>query len=307
MQIRTFNPIAGIQSAQGLDVSNFQGQFDWSAAKREVSDLQFGIYRLTQGLGKPNQVSPDPDASWNHKQIRDQGLHPGAYHFLDPLEDGTAQAQYYVSMFGQLGIIDSDMLWLDNETGGSSAAQVSACANAFMDELHKLRPNNPMGVYTYIDFATSGNCAGLGKWPLWLAFPNSSAPVPPPPWSKWTFWQWGNRGAGGQNVDADAFNGTSGTLTSWIEGFKPGINPVAGLEVTRRGFTNVDLAWKAPAGATSYTVKAIHHGTVVRSETTIVPSIRMHQLQPLHTYEFTVRAHPGQSLGADATITATTH
>ena len=300
--IRTFNPVAGVSSAQGLDVSNFQGQFDWRGAVRSIPDLAFGVYRLTQGLGSPGTVSPDPDAQWNHREIRDNGLHPGAYHFLDPRLDGAAQADYFVTQHGRLGIIDTDMLWLDNETGGSSAAQVSNCANAFMTELHKLRPNNPIGVYTYISFSTSGNCAGLGKWPLWLAFPNSKAPTPPPPWAKWTFWQWGER----SGDDADAFDGTSGDLTAWIESFQPGMNPVTGLHQTRRGFTSIDLAWVAPAGATSYTVHAYHHNTLVRTETTTIPSIRMRDLLPAHTYEFKVRAHPGASTGSDATVNVTT-
>src|SRR5258707_4819758 len=175
----------GVQTAQGLDVSNYQGKFNWSAA----TGLSFGIYRVTQGLGG-HVNSPDPDDQWHHQKITAKGLVRGAYHFFDPTLSGQAQAEYFVTQNSQIGLDASDMLWLDHETGGASPAEVSAAAVAFMTELDKLRPNNPRGVYTFISFATGGNCHGLDKWPLWLAYPASSAPVPPPPWAKWTFWQW---------------------------------------------------------------------------------------------------------------------
>jgi lysozyme len=199
--------VQSVQSAQGLDVSNYQGQFDWSS----VSGLSFGIYRMTQGLGH-NTNSPDPDAPWNNEQLKKQGLIRGSYHFFDPTLPGEQQAQYFMTQRSQLSLEDTDMLWLDHETAGASPADTSAAAAAFMTELDQLAPHNPRGVYTYISFATGGNCAGLEKWPLWLAYPSSTAPVAPPTWSKWTFWQWGLR----NGVDTDAFNGTAEDLQNWI-------------------------------------------------------------------------------------------
>jgi lysozyme len=200
----------GVQSAQGLDVSNYQGQFDWSS----VNGLSFGIYRMTQGLGNDTN-SPDPDAAWNNEQLKNHGLIRGSYHFFDPTLSGEEQAQYFVTQRSQLGLEDTDMLWLDHETLGASPADTSAAAVAFMTELDKLAPNNPRGVYTYISFATGGNCVGLEIWPLWLAYPSATAPVPPPTWTRWTFWQWGLR----NGVDADAFNGTAEDLQNWIASY----------------------------------------------------------------------------------------
>jgi lysozyme len=199
-----------VQSAQGLDVSNYQGQFDWSS----VPGLSFGVFRMTQGLGH-NVNSPDPDAAWNNQQLKEQGLIRGSYHFFDPTLSGEAQAQYFVTERAKLGLADTDMLWLDHETTGPPPEEVSAAAVAFMTELDKLCPNNPRGVYTFISFATVGNCVGLDRWPLWLAYPASSAPKPPLPWSNWMFWQWGLR----NGVDTDAFNGTPAELQAWIASY----------------------------------------------------------------------------------------
>lgn len=211
----------GVQSAQGLDVADFQGRFDWKGAKARTPGLAFGIYRLTQGLGAPGTASPDPDAAWNHEQIAANGLRRGAYHFLDPKLPGAAQAEYFVEQARHLGLDTADMLWLDNETEGASPAATAQCARDFMAKLDHLAPHNPRGVYTFIDFARNGSCAGLGNYALWLAFPSTTAPAAPPPWNRWTFWQWGQRG-----TDQDAFNGTSADLDAWIRSFAP--EPSAG-------------------------------------------------------------------------------
>ena len=225
MMIRAYDPAEGaVASAEGLDVSNYQGHYNWAAAVRAFPGLAFGIHRATQGLGGGGTNSPDPDAVWNHQQIRDNGLRRGAYHFLDPYLDGAAQARYFVGVLDAIGLIDHDMLWCDNETPGSSPQAVATCAAAFMGELVKLRPHNPRGVYTYISFANEGNCAGLAGYPLWLAYPSAAAPKPPPPWVRWAFWQWGLR----NGTDADAFNGTVAALDAWIASFLPPPPPPAG-------------------------------------------------------------------------------
>jgi lysozyme len=227
-----------VQSAQGIDVSDYSGHYDWAGAKHAVPDLCFGIYRLTQGLGAGGTVSPDPDAAWNHQQIAAQGLHRGAYHFLDPHLDGAQQAQYFMAQHARLGTTPADMLWLDNETAGPSVAETAACAVAFMDELDKLAPRNPRGVYTFIDFAREGNCDGLSGYPLWLAYPATAAPSTPPPWHRWTFWQWGQR----NGTDTDAFNGTASQLDDWIASYQPKTGPYRHLAPGNRSLGQIAAA-----------------------------------------------------------------
>ena len=225
-------------SAQGLDVSNYSGQYNWAEAKKNIPDLCFGIYRLTQGLGGGGMVSPDPDAAWNHAQIAAQGLHRGAYHFLDPQQGGEPQAQYFVSEHAKLGTTPADMFWLDNETAGGSPAETAACAVAFMAELDKLVPHNPRGAYTFISFAEDGNCNGLSGYPLWLAYPAASAPATPPPWHRWTFWQFGER----NGTDADAFNGTASQLDDWIASYQPQTGPYRHVATGDRSLAQIAAA-----------------------------------------------------------------
>jgi GH25 family lysozyme M1 (1,4-beta-N-acetylmuramidase) len=201
------------ERAQGIDVSNYAGQFDWAG----TSGLSFGICRATQGLGAAGTNSPDPFLSWNWPRIKDQGLARGAYHFLDPYLDGAEQASYFVETVSSVGLEATDMLWLDNETAGASVAAVAACARDFMAKLVSLRPGNPCGVYSFWDFITSGNCEGLGSYPLWLAIYQTATPGTPGPWSSWKFWQSG----GTSNHDDDVFNGSAADLTAWISSFQP--------------------------------------------------------------------------------------
>jgi GH25 family lysozyme M1 (1,4-beta-N-acetylmuramidase) len=199
--------------AQGIDVSNYAGQFDWAG----TSGLSFGICRATQGLGAAGTNSPDPFLSWNWPRIKDQGLARGAYHFLDPYLGGADQATYFVEAVSSVGLETTDMLWLDNETAGASPAAVAACARDFMATLTSMRPNNPCGVYSFWDFITSGNCEGLGSYPLWLAIYQTATPGTPAPWSSWEFWQSG----GTSNHDDDVFNGSAADLSAWISSFQP--------------------------------------------------------------------------------------
>ena len=198
--------------AQGIDVSNYAGEFDWAG----TSGLSFGICRASQGLGAAGTNSPDPYLTWNWPRIKDRGLARGAYHFLDPRLDGAAQASYFVESVSAVGLETTDMLWLDNETAGTSPEAVAACARAFMARLTSLRPDNPCGVYSFWDFITTGNCAGLGRYPLWLAIYQSATPGAPAPWSAWTFWQYG----GTSNYDSDVFNGSAADLSAWISSFQ---------------------------------------------------------------------------------------
>ena len=207
-------------NALGIDVSNFAGQFDWAA----TSGLSFGICRASQGLGAAGTNSPDPFLAWNWPRIKAKGLARGAYHFLDPGLSGAAQASYFVEQVSKVGLETADMLWLDNETAGSSPAAVAACARDFMARLVSLRPHNPCGVYSFFDFITSGNCAGLGSYPLWLAIFQSATPSAPAPWKAWKFWQSG----GTSSHDNDVFNGTPAELTAWISSFQEEVEVQSG-------------------------------------------------------------------------------
>lgn len=227
-------------SAQGIDVSNYQGRFNWSAAATAEAKagrpLVFGLCRATQGLGGSGTNSPDPHLAWNWQQIHAHGLYRGAYHFLNPALSGGGQAEYFVrTLEGQSGgVAGTDILILDHEVKHAGAA---ATAQAFMHELVTLMPHNPRAVYINLDMARTGYGAGLGSYPLHIAAYQNSAPsLKGTPWGAWHLWQFGD-----SPWDLDAYNGTAGDLKKWISSYggpaAPVSAPVSSQPVMRNGST----------------------------------------------------------------------
>ena len=90
-------------------------------------------------------------------------------------------------------------------------------------------------MYSFFDFITSGNCAGLGSYPLWLAIFQSATPSAPAPWKAWKFWQSG----GTSSHDNDVFNGTPAELTAWISSFQEEVEVQSGQLNTGAGALTV--------------------------------------------------------------------
>ncbi len=80
---------------------------------------------------------------------------------------------------------------------------MSAWAVQVMAGLEKSLKRTPI-LYTYLDFAFSGNTAGLGKYPLWISDPSSQAGKPrvPAPWTNWAIHQYVASG----EIDRDLAN-----------------------------------------------------------------------------------------------------
>src|ERR1022692_210486 len=77
---------------QGVDVSVYQGSFNWAAAH-----VQFGYARISDGTGYD-----DPTFAANWANMKSAGVLRGAYQFFEPSEDETAQANLMVSKVGRL-------------------------------------------------------------------------------------------------------------------------------------------------------------------------------------------------------------
>ena len=102
------------------------------------------------------------------------------------------------------GLEDGDGVALDLEvTDGLRAAAVAAWGADVLALLERETSRPPL-LYTFISFAEAGNCAGLGKYPLWLADPSSPPGKPrvPAPWKTWAIQQTGISGS----IDRDLAN-----------------------------------------------------------------------------------------------------
>lgn len=186
-------PAAGVQPdvvplLHGVDVSSFQGPpSNWKHAAGPISWAAVKITEL-----EPNgvhYVNPDAAADWAY--LDRQNLNRVAYLFGHPSVNAGATVDFFLSQLNRLGLHDGDGIALDLEvTDGLGPAAVSAWARNVASQLHKRTGRQPV-IYTFLSFAESGNCAGLGHYPLWIADPSSpmGRPRVPRPWTTWTMHQ----------------------------------------------------------------------------------------------------------------------
>jgi lysozyme len=192
-------------SPQGIDVSQWQGNFDWAAYRGK---LQFAMCKATEGL---NTSDPDFAANWDSMWELSSTLPRFAYHFFHPAEDPQAQAQRFVATVQAQGLLPGDNFVMDLEVNDGKPAEIVAAQGVeFLRCVNDLAPGHRVLVYTYPAFAKAGNCAGMDPWFLWLAEYGVQRPTVPAPWSSWTFWQTGE-----SPVDTDVFAGSEAQLLTF--------------------------------------------------------------------------------------------
>src|SRR5215469_13879100 len=182
----------------GVDVAAFQGSpGSWTSV---VGDFVWAAVKLTEL--EPNgtkYVNPDEKADLDWLKTNNKAR--VAYLFGHPSVNATQTVDFFLSEFNHIGLYDTDAVALDLETtDGLAAQQVAAWGVEVASQLHKRLGRTPL-VYTFIDFAKQGNCAGLGGYPLWIADPSSPKghPVVPAPWKTWAIHQYDTS----TNIDRD--------------------------------------------------------------------------------------------------------
>jgi hypothetical protein len=237
-----------------------------------------------------------------------------AYHFLEGGSAPELQAQFCHRIVG------GTPLMLDFEPTGSSVPDVSHAA-------WFVRDFRALGGTCWMLYFPDWYWQQLGKpdtsplWSLGLKLVSSdytSYSDTGPGWAPYgspaaepAVWQYtDSHDLNGTQVDFNAYRGSMADLDAlWHRGqvaAPTAQNPVAGLAVTRRGFTSLDVAWDGQSAATGYLVKWYWRGALKGKLNTTSPSAHIGHLSTRSTYEIRVRAQPGGSQGADASIKATT-
>lgn len=187
---------------QGVDVSYYQGDFNWAAQK--AAGLAFGYARVSDGTG-----FSDPKFSQNWQGMKAAGILRGAYQFFEPGQDATAQANLVVSAVGHLGDGDLPCMIDVESTGGQSSATIVAKMKTWLQVVEQGTGKRPViytGPYFWQDNVGSG---AFSSYPLWIAHYGVSCPLIPDNWSDWTIWQYSD---GSGTLDHDVFNGTLAEL-----------------------------------------------------------------------------------------------
>jgi Glycosyl hydrolases family 25 len=142
------------------------------------------------------------------------GRKRGAYLFGHPSDSASLAASTFCKILKNNGFQLTDRAWLDHEvTDGKSPSYCSSWAQEVCAAIDDEMGGPVTGVYTYTDFIRQGNCAGLGKYPLWFAYPETAGQVPAVnmgPWTKPVIVQYAVT-----SIDWDFFLGDSAALAAF--------------------------------------------------------------------------------------------
>jgi GH25 family lysozyme M1 (1,4-beta-N-acetylmuramidase) len=206
---------------QGLDVSDYQGDVNWSQVYQEGG--RFAYVKATEGTYYTSSYfAQQYDGSYQAGLIR------GAYHFAIPdNSSGAAQADYFVANGGGWspdgrtlpGMLDIEFNpYGSNECYGLSPSQMVGWISSFVNEYRRLTGRLP-DIYTntYWWDACTGDSGAFGSDTLSIANYGSSPSPLPPGWGTWTIWQYADSGL--FPGDEDVFNGSYQQLVSFAQGY----------------------------------------------------------------------------------------
>jgi lysozyme len=192
-----------VSNLRGIDIASYQGvPGDWV---RLAGNIDFAAVKLTELSSSGPYVDPDAAADWEwlgaNKKLRI------AYLFAHPSVSPSESVALFEGTLSTLGCTDDDMIMLDFETtDGLSPSAVASWADTVLGLLRRDLDRLPI-LYTYLNFAWAGNCAGLADYALFISDPSSAAGEPriPGPWTAWSLHQYSISG----DIDRDVARFTS--------------------------------------------------------------------------------------------------
>lgn len=225
-------PAAPPKLQVGVDVSSYQGApSKWSGTAGTISWAGVKVTEL-----EPNgtrYVNPYAAADWEWLASKRKGRI--AYLFGHPSVSAASTVDFFITQLHSLGLKDADGIALDLEvSNGLTASHVASWGADVQSELESRLSRTPL-LYTFVDFAEEGNCAGLGRYPLWIADPSSTKGHPrvPGPWKTWAIHQYDISGS----IDRDVAKYASETAMFDALGKKtpvkePGVQNLGGKIVS---------------------------------------------------------------------------
>lgn len=219
--IKLKNALTPGSTILGVDVSQYQGDINWSQLNSAVS---FAVIRTSYGAPDPGQTSAqyaDSKFSQNRAAAEQQGTEIGFYHFAYPQYNSPeAEAKCFTDNIGQLR--PGEFVVLDFEEWSYTGDVVSWC-KTWLDNVQAT-----LGVRPLIYMSTSRAASGSYNWSpvinanygLWGAQWSGSSTSQPPStqWSFMAMRQYDDNGSESGisgAVDQDVFYGDSSQLRQY--------------------------------------------------------------------------------------------
>lgn len=198
--------------AMGIDVSHYQGAINWQSVKQ--AGTAFAFAKATDG-------GSDVDSQFknNWQGMKSAGVIRGAYHFFEPTQDATAQANNFVRTVESLQPGDLPPVIDVEVNNGVSNSQMIDSVTTWLAIVQQSLNRTPM-IYTMASFWNAHLSSNFGDYPLWVAHYNVASPTIPQGWSNWEFWQHSQSGSVSGvtgSVDLDWFNGSLSDLMAFLK------------------------------------------------------------------------------------------
>jgi lysozyme len=198
------NPQTEKYPVRGLDVSNHQGNIDWTKVKKE--NLQFAFIKASEGMDYKDEFFHK-----NLKNAKANGFAIGAYHFFTFGSSGLDQAKNFISIVP----LDEDMMppVIDLEFVGNSKniptkEKLTKELLDFIYELEKTYNQRPILYLTYESYEKYIK-DNIKEYNIWIRDIIKSPKFDDD--QQWLLWQYSNRGkVNGIDgfVDLNVFNGS---------------------------------------------------------------------------------------------------
>lgn len=194
---------------KGIDVSYYQKTIDWTKVK--AAGMEFAFIKATEGT-----TLTDLKFQQNWANAKKAGITRGAYHFFRAKSSLQGQIDNFLKALPKLETGDLPPV-LDVEIPEQwSHLTVEKRMELILGWTSAVEQALGLAPILYLSASFAGDVlksdSRLAQFPLWVAhYSNGTRPRVPKPWTRYTFWQYTDKGsvAGiSGNVDLNRFNGS---------------------------------------------------------------------------------------------------
>lgn len=172
---------------QGIDVSSWQGNIDFSAVKN--SGIEFVYIKSSEGTRYI-----DPYFEQNYQNAKANGLKVGFYHYVTArnTDEARAQANFFARVISNKN--PDCRLAMDFESFGNlSINEINQISKVFLETLESIT-NSEVVIYSNAYDARTVFSSELTKYPLWVANYGVNSPQSNGKWDTWVGWQYSSTG-----------------------------------------------------------------------------------------------------------------
>jgi lysozyme len=207
----------------GIDVAKWGGEIDWHAVISRLNPRFIFVQAYHMGKDEASSYANPRFANYR-RALQRAGLLHGAYLRCHPNADAeTAIKRFWAVYTPQVGDIlptldiEDDY---DNRCTLPVRKRVEQIEKLVQRVSTRISGDKPI-IYTKARVWNElGNPAQFADCPLWVVdYHTAAEPTPPPPWSRFSFWQYAENlhGYGVQGTyDGDYFNGTEADLRAYL-------------------------------------------------------------------------------------------